>query len=111
MDWTATILSIANAKAHPQFPLDGIDLLPVLTGSVKDIERTIYWRTSRFLKQKAIRDGKWKYLQDEKGEYLFDLSSDEQEKKDVKTEQEVIFTSLKEKYAQWEKTVLTPIQH
>jgi len=31
MDWTATILAAANAKADPAFPLDGIDLLPVCT--------------------------------------------------------------------------------
>lgn len=109
MDWTATILSVANAKTHTEFPLDGIDLLPLLTGRIKNIERTIYWRTSQFDKQKAIRDGKWKYLQDQKGEYLFDLSSDKEEKKDVKIEQQAIFSSLKEKYSQWEKTVLQPI--
>lgn len=110
MDWTATILSVAKSKPHPQFPLDGIDLLPVLTGKSKTVERTIYWRVSRPEKQKAIRDGKWKYLQDEKGEYLFDMSADEQEKKDVKSEQQTAFNKLKEKYTQWEKTVLNPIQ-
>ena len=28
MDWTATILSAGGAKAHTDFPLDGIDLMP-----------------------------------------------------------------------------------
>jgi arylsulfatase A-like enzyme len=38
MDWTATILSIAGAKADKNFPLDGIDLLPVLTGKQKELK-------------------------------------------------------------------------
>ena len=67
MDWTATILSLANAKPHPDFPLDGINLLPVLTGVNKEIPRTVYWRTFQRSKSKAIRDGNWKYLQDEHG--------------------------------------------
>jgi arylsulfatase A-like enzyme len=67
MDWTATILSAAGAKAAINFPLDGIDLLPILTGRKKNIERTFYWRTFQRNKQKAIRAGVWKYLQDEKG--------------------------------------------
>lgn len=40
MDWTATILSAAGAKANKEFPLDGIDLMPVLNGKKKNIERT-----------------------------------------------------------------------
>ena len=109
MDWTKTILSAGGAKANKDFPLDGIDLMPVLTGKKKDMERTFYWRTFQRAKQKAIRDGEWKYLQDEKGEYLFNLVADQSEKNDLKAEQQAIFNRLKKKYAQWEKTVLQPI--
>jgi arylsulfatase A-like enzyme len=109
MDWTATILAAGAAKANTAFPLDGIDLMPVLTGKKKNIERIIYWRTTQRLKQKSIREGNWKYLQDEKGEYLFNLATDQQEKNDLKATEEVIFNRLKEKYAQWEKTLLKPI--
>jgi arylsulfatase A-like enzyme len=109
MDWTKTILSAGAAKEHKDFPSDGIDLSPILTGKKKNTERTFYWRSSQRNKQKAIRDGKWKYLQDEKGEYLFDLSTDEGEKNDLKAKEEVIFNLLKKKYADWEKTMLQPI--
>ena len=61
------------------------------------------------MKQKAIRAGEWKYLQDEKGEYLFNLVADQREKNDLKEEQQAIFNRLKKKYAKWEKTVLQPI--
>ena len=109
MDWTATILKAGGAKADKNFPLDGIDLMPILTGKDNAIERTFYWRTYQRTKHKAIRDGKWKYLQDEKGEYLFDLSSDQVEKNDLKLKEQRRFNELKEKFDSWEKTVLQPI--
>lgn len=73
------------------------------------IERTIYWRTFQRDKQKAIRSGKWKYLQDEKGEYLFNLSNDPGEKNNLKESQQKVFEQLKIKYAKWEKEMLRPI--
>ncbi len=109
MDWTTTILSVGDVKAQAGFPLDGINLLPVLTGKKKEIQRTLYWRTFQRTKQKAIRDGDWKYLKDEKGEYLFDMAVDQVERNDVKEKHQDVFNSLKKKYADWEKTVLEPI--
>jgi arylsulfatase A-like enzyme len=109
MDWTATILAVTGGKADPGFPLDGINLMPVCTGNKKVTERTFYWRTFQERKQKAIRMGAWKYLQDEKGEYLFNLDADRGEKNDLKEKQQAVFDLLKKKYADWEKTVLQPI--
>ena len=110
MDWTATILSIAGAKADKNFPLDGIDLLPVLTGKQKELERTLYWRIFQRRQHSAIRDGNWKWLRDEKGEeYLFDLSIDPSEKNNVKEKFPKIFIQLKNKFSAWEKIVLAPI--
>ena len=109
MDWTETILSAGGAKSLKDFPPDRINLMPILTGEQKNIERTFYWRTFQRNKQKAIRKGYWKYLQDEKGEYLFDLIVVLGEKNDVKAKEEAIFTRLKQVFADWEKTVLQAI--
>ena len=110
MDWTATILSIAGANADKNFPLDGIDLLPVLTGKQKEFERTLYWRIFQRRQHCAIRDGNWKWLKDENGEeYLFDLSIDPSEKNNVKEKFAGTFIGLKNKFSAWEKTVLAPI--
>jgi len=109
MDWTKTILSAGGAKAHKDFLLDGINLLPILTGEKKNLERTFYWRTFQRSRQKAIRDGNWKYLQDAEGEYLFNMIADPGEKNDVKAGEETLFKRLKQKYADWEKTVLKPV--
>jgi arylsulfatase A-like enzyme len=110
MDWTATILSLAGAKPDPKFPLDGIDIMPILIGKKKETDRTLYWRIFQRNQHKAMRDGKWKYLKDEKGnEYLFDLSNDPREVNNLKDQQQDIFNKLKMKYSEWEKTVLEPI--
>ena len=110
MDWTATILSAAGAKPVASFPLDGVDIMPVLKGSNKEIPRTVYWRSFQRIKHKAMRDGNWKYMQDEKGqEYLFDLAADPSEKNDLKAKQPAIFQSLKDKYAAWETQMLKPV--
>jgi len=110
MDWTATILALAAANQDPQFPLDGINIMPVILGKDKDVERTLFWRIFQRNQHKAMLDGKWKYLQDEKGnEYLFDLINDPSEKNDMKEKQPEIFLRLKNKYSEWEKTVLKPI--
>lgn len=110
MDWTATILSLAGAKPDPKFPLDGIDIMPIIMGKKKEMDRTLYWRIFQRKQHKAMRDGKWKYLQDEKGnEFLFDLLNDPREQNNLKDQQQAIFEKLKMKYRQWEKTVLQPI--
>lgn len=106
MDWTATILALAGAKPDPALPLDGENLLAVCTGNKKVYDRTLYWRMSQVKNEKAIRDGKWKYLLTEQGESLFDLSTDPSEKNNLKEKRPEIFVKLKSKYAEWEKTVL-----
>lgn len=108
MDWTATILAVAGAKPDPAFPPDGINLLPFCTDKKKAEDRTFYWRLFQSTKQKAMRDGNWKYLQTEDGEFLFNLADDPGEKKDVKEKFPSLFQQLKAKYGIWEKGVLEP---
>ena len=109
-DWTATILSLAHAKPDPKFSLDGMDITQILTGKKKETERTLYWRISQRRESKAMRDGKWKWLQDEKGnEYLFDLVVDPEEKNNLKDNFPEVFQRLKKKYSDWEKKMLKPL--
>lgn len=110
MDWTASILALAGAKADPAFPLDGMDIMPVILGKNKAVDRTLYWRVFQRNQNKAMREGKWKYLQDEKqNEYLFDLEADPSENNNLKDQYKDVFERLKKKYEQWEATMLKPI--
>lgn len=108
LDWTATILAAAGASPKQSHPLDGIDLLPMLTGG-PSIDRCIFWRTVHRTRQKAVRYGGWKYLQDENGEYLFDLVLDPGERLDRKSKQPQLFQKLKSRYADWERQMLSPL--
>ena len=110
MDWTATILSLAGGKADAKFPLDGMDVTQILEGKKKEVDRTLFWRVFQRKQHKALRDGNWKWLRDEKGnEYLFDLNADPTENNNVKDQYKEIFEKLRKKYQQWEATMLKPI--
>lgn len=109
MDWSATILAAAGAKADPKLPIDGMNLLPLCMERVKPIERVFFWRTFQRYNQKAALLGKWKYLKDDTGEYLFNIKEDPSEKNDLKSKEPGMLLSLQKMFVQWEKTVLAPI--
>jgi arylsulfatase A-like enzyme len=104
MDWTATILAAAGARPHPDYPLDGTDLLPVMRGERAAFERRLFWRNDV---QAAAREGRWKYLKvDDKTERLFDLLTDEREQADYSAAQPELFERLKSEYQKWEAQML-----
>ena len=79
MDWTATLLDAAGVAPDPGHPLDGVSLMPVLRDSRHAFRRPMYWRMNH-RGQRALRDGKWKYLRVDGNDYLFDLDADERER-------------------------------
>jgi arylsulfatase A-like enzyme len=103
MDLSATFAAIAGAKAADDRPFDGIDLLPILTGERPEQIRTLAWRIDRDgRRQKAVRHGSWKYLQDGNVEMLFDLANDIGERRDVFFRHPEIFADLKRRLVGWE---------
>ena len=103
MDLTATILAAAGVQLSKERPFDGIDLLPILVGDRKEIERTFFWRVDHSgRKQKAVRHGKWKYVQDGMVEMLFDLGQDIGERRDLAFRQQETLGKLKRLLADWE---------
>ena len=79
MDLTATCLAAAGVAPAADYPLDGVDLLPVLTGQAAQNERTLFWRMGN-RRQRAVRRGDWKYLKVAEREFLFDLAYDPRER-------------------------------
>lgn len=104
MDWMPTFLDAAGAKAHPEYPLDGISLLPVLKDPAARIERDLYWRM-KFRGQKAMRSGDWKYFVNDDGEFLFDLSQDQRERANLARKEASRLASMRAKFEAWEKSV------
>lgn len=79
MDWSATMLDAAGVAAHPDYPLDGVSLLPVLRDASHTFDRPLHWRMNH-RGQRALREGDWKYLRVDGNDYLFNLPGDERER-------------------------------
>ena len=103
MDWTATILAAAQTPAAEGYPLDGIDLLPIIRRTRPEVDRTFFWR---FNVQQAVRKGNWKYLSDGEHSLLFDLSSDQRERADFSTKNPEMLKRLSAEFDQWNKQML-----
>ncbi|MEP6824204.1 MAG: sulfatase-like hydrolase/transferase, partial [Ramlibacter sp.] len=79
MDWSATLLDAGGAKADAAYPLDGVNLLPVLRDPSQSFARPLHWRMNH-RGQRALRDGDWKYLRVDGHDYLFNLPADARER-------------------------------
>ncbi len=107
MDLHATFLAAAGVTEPAPKPLDGINLLPLITGDSKPVERTFYWRIDRSnRKQHAIRQGPWKYLNDGNTmDLLFNLDDDISERTDLGFQHPDILADLKAKLKAWEAEI------
>lgn len=98
MDWMPTFLAAAGVSAHPDYPLDGIDLFG------EAVERNLYWRMV-YRNQKAVRSGVWKYLSIDGAEFLFDLSRDERERANMRYREPKKFEELRRACFEWDASM------
>ena len=103
MDWTATILAAAETTAAEEYPLDGINLLPIIKGASPARNRTFFWR---IYDQDAVREGNWKYFRNGKQRRLFDLSSDQREQADFSTRNPDVLKHLVAEFDKWNQQML-----
>jgi arylsulfatase A-like enzyme len=104
MDWVATFLEAAGVSPHPEYPLDGISLVPVLRDPGLRIERELFWRM-KFRNQRAMRAGTWKYLSLDGHEFLFDLARDQRERANRARAEPERLAALRARYRAWEATM------
>jgi uncharacterized sulfatase len=79
LDVAATATALAGLPDDPV--LDGVNLIPYLTGKKKGApHEALFWRWTN---QAAIRKGKWKYMTADNREYLFDMETGFDEKKNL----------------------------
>lgn len=107
MDWTATMLAAAGMPADPGYPLDGVDLAPVLSDPMWQRPGDLCWRM-KFREQRALVRGGWKYLKVEDVEYLFDLGADERERANLAKREPARLEELRRAWMAWDAT-LPPI--
>jgi arylsulfatase A-like enzyme len=106
LDIATTAAAAAGAKLGDK-PLDGVNLLPFVTGeSKKAPHQQLFWR---FGPQWAIRQGNYKLLKfGEDAPQLYDLSTDVGEKKDLAKDKPEIVSQLTKTYSDWNSQLEEP---
>ena len=111
MDITATALALAGLEPKPDWRLDGVNLMPYLTGGKKDARPhdVLYWR---FYSNMAVRKGDWKLVKSNEGRgakpvgpFLYDLSKDIEEKNDLSLQHPEQARELQALWDAWDKEV------
>ena len=104
MDWSATMLDAAGVAADPEYPLDGVSLMPVLRDPAATFTRRLHWRMNH-RGQRALRDGRWKYLRVDGHDYLFDIPSDERERANLAPREPARLAAMRQQWEDWNATM------
>jgi arylsulfatase A-like enzyme len=108
MDWMPTLLAAAGASPDPAFPLDGANLLPVLTAAAALVPRTLFWRYKANA-QRAMRDGDYKYLKILDNTFLFNVVEDPMERANLKDRRKDVYDRLVADWYAWNATMLPEV--
>ena len=104
MDWSATFLDAAGVAAAPDYPLDGVSLLPVLRAGSHCFSRPLHWRMNH-RGQRALRDGDWKYLRVDDNDYLFNILADERERANHGQREPLRLEAMRAAWEAWNATM------
>ena len=109
LDLLPTFITAAGGTVSPEWKLDGVNLLPYLTGIDADKpHQTLYWR---FGKQMAIRHGDWKLVRGVgiKVPALFNLAVDIGEQNDLIAAEPAKTAELHSLWNAWNAEQLEPL--
>lgn len=104
-DVHATALAAAGGAMPTDKPLDGVNLLPFLTGAQKGApHERLFWRASQ---QSAVREGDWKLIQ-VRGEQsqLYNLREDIGESRNLAGDKPELLQQLQSAYAEWDRQMM-----
>jgi arylsulfatase A-like enzyme len=105
LDIMATIVAQSNVKINPNRPLDGVNLIPFLTGLENGAPHDyLFWRKWE-QNAMAIRHGNFKLVANKQKQQttpnLYDLVKDKSERIEIGSEKNKISKELREKWEQW----------
>jgi arylsulfatase A-like enzyme len=114
LDFTPTFLAAGDGQILPDWKLDGVNLLPRLTGLLDSLpQRPIYWRGHGPDGDSAIRLGDWKLVLPDHapgtGPQLYNLAQDIGEALDLASQHPERVESLGALLAAWEKQLVDPL--
>jgi arylsulfatase A-like enzyme len=104
MDWAATMLDAAGVAPHPDYPLDGVSLLPLFDDPSWAPARDLYWRMAH-RQQRAVRSGRWKYLAMDGREYLFDIEHGARERANLARREPARLAALRAQWEAWSRAL------
>lgn len=120
LDATATALAAAGVEVKPEWKLDGVDLLPLLTGRSDSAPHdSLFWR---FGKQMAVRSGNYKLVrydsnadtltgapgQPVTAPKLYRLDQDVAETNDLASAEPAKVAELQRKWDEWNRSNVPP---
>lgn len=109
LDLFATITARNKGKINLTHPIDGVDLLPFLTGEQSGVPHdALYWR--KFDQNRmAVRSGTDKWIAYGDSTLLFDLNKDIGETVDQTDDQTEKASTLEQQFTEWNREMTDPI--
>ena len=109
LDIFATVASAAKAEKHIKNEIDGVNLIPYLSGNKSGLPHEyLYWKNPD-KDIDVIRDDRYKYLRIKNDEYIFDLKNDISEESNIIDLSKPIYDRLKSQFKLWEKDMIDPV--
>lgn len=109
MDWVPTLLAAAGAVPDSAYPVDGMNLLPMLTQNASPVSRKLFWRYKANA-QRAARDGDYKFLKILDNTFLFNVVEDPLERANLKERQKDVYQRLAREWYEWNSSMLPEIK-
>ena len=106
LDVFATVASAASAEKYIRNDIDGVDLLPYITGEKSGLpHKYLYWQNPD-KDIDVVRDERYKYIRIKEDEYIFDLKNDISEETNIIDSSKPIYDRLKSQFKEWEKEMI-----
>jgi arylsulfatase A-like enzyme len=106
LDLFPTIGRLAGIDVSPVKPMDGVDLIPFLAGSLAGVpHEALFWSNGP---NAAMRLGNWKFVQSRDSTWLFDLSKDPGEKNDLSGGDQGRCKQMQRQIKDWRESMPAP---
>ena len=104
MDITASLLAAAGVT-RTDLRLEGVDLVSILATD-RTATRDLFWRVVRTdTRQRAMRSGDYKYVEDGGLRFLFNVRTDLAERNDLAKVEPARVAAMRARVAEWEREV------
>ena len=117
LDIVPTTLALAGAKIRPEWQLDGVNLLPYISGEKPGKpHKTLFWRYKAWSNKPeqdgwAVRQGDWMLVRNgwsRTPPALYNLASDPRQSKDLSRKQPELYDDLLRLWKQWDSHNVKP---